>query len=656
MVAATGLSDDSRKWMHTNRGEGFIGAAMRRTGKSRDEVFMTINGGPKRGTWANIYLAFDIANWMCPDFGIMVYDIVLRVMHGDLSLTKQIVEQHDKLNDTKTNLGIVAPGAVHQEYEAVVTSMETKTMSPAQVDAQVDLNNQVASYNRHLERAIDCTTPLTLKEVYCPERDKNFNLVINKAAVTGANVERALAALYPMEFNMDTTSTMYDLVEQMWYKIAWFQDDAEKTTAAAREQKSNPEQEEIIDKQRNAIKNLRVHIENLTVMHKLRPWIESLMKPKPKSRKQRSAYDSHNEPTEDENTDLGAICDLLNEVFHGTRIDQQTINHLNWHMTSKLGHEYKSHIDFRNLVAVVTDMTDIFRADLTNTDYIPKVNRTFGNIFADMDEQMQFDQSPMYYHSLLADVESFEKDTSSSSYDMQSSYGDSSFGDVNFGEVKSSYGETDSRASTGRACDASSVIDPSDPYASVSIHIGAKKKSSAPSRSRVVKKACDLSDELRASLASVFNDRANATPLVMMKSRDPQTLNIYFGQEGYAFRIAPRIISSVPRIVLVVTLGEILEAPAFHLRPGGQITLMESLTSQKALMKLASANLPVSKTIEQEIFILTRDYAPAPGTILIDMIRIIVTAIGATNITSVTYPQDPLGRTWSVGVPESFAR
>ena len=634
MVAATGLVDDTRNWIQNKRGLRVMKAVMRLTGKTKDELFMSIRTGPKKGTWANIYIAFDIANWICEDFGVMVYDTVMRVMRGDLSLVDDVISQHDSLNKSMTNLVSVAPAIADQVRQTTVTTVEIATAAPEQVAAQADLNNQVAAFNHKALRAIDYSEKMSPSIIY--KRDpETYQLTINRGAVDKTNLERALAAIYPGEFDNDTAGTVYDLMEQMWYKIAYLQDNITAMTTATVEQKTNPDQEETITNQKNAIVNLRAHIDNLNVMHKLKPWIDSLMKPKPKARKLRTEYGDYHEPEED-GTDLGAICDLLNDVFHAKHIEQSTINHINWHMTSKIGHEYKTHVDLKHLISVVTDMTDIFRADLSCIDFKSIVNRDFANIFADMDNEMQHDQSPMYYHSLLADVETFS--TESKSYDMQSSFGDSGFGDT-----MSNFSETNPRAP--------SIADPSDPYASVSIHVGARKKSSAPSRSRVVKKAHDISEELRASLTRVFEDRANATPLVVMKSRDPQSLNIYFGQEGYAFRITPRIISSVPRLILVVTLGEILEAPAFHLRPGGQITLMNTLISNKALAKLMSAKLANSRTIHDEIFMLTRDYVSSGKSILGEMVRTAVAAIGHVHVTSITYPQDQLGHSWGVTTP-----
>jgi hypothetical protein len=617
MIASTGLIDNVRDWIQNKRGSRMVNAVMRHTGKSKEELFQSIRSGPKKGTWANIYIAFDIANWICEDFGIMVYSIVMDVMSGRLDLIPKIADQHDRLHGTVSNIISIAPASADQVRQTTVVSAAVDTMSPEQLGAQYEINTKQSEFNHGLMRAIDYSKPVPKGELYCRDPESG-TLVLSKTSVNKTNVERALVTLYPEIFYGDNITTLHDLVEEMWFKIVYLENSLAR--AGPVQQTESQTHEDIIAEQKAMIRQLRIHIEHLTTIHRLKPLIDSLQRPRPK--RGSSGYEDRDEPN------IGVIYDLLNDVFSGARIRQNTIDTLNWQMTSKLGCEFKTHVDFRNLVAVVSDMTDIFRADLTTREFNPVVPREFGNLYHLLDQETQSSWSPMYYHSILADVARIDDDH----YD-------------------DAYSESEStHASSCDTTDKSIASDPSDPYAMVSLHIPKSKKSSV-SRSRVVKRAIDLGPELRSAILKVMEDRANSIQPVVMKSRDDQVLNLYYGQDGYAFRLIPVCVHGVPKVTLAVSLGDILEAGAFHLRPAGQITLTAGTTSVMALTKLSKSGIPMSVNIGVAIFAITRDYISAGKSPIVHMIKSIVTCIGAKFITSVAYPTDPLGQSWNIVAP-----
>ncbi len=622
MIASTGITNKPVKhWYENASSKAYIAAVMQQTNKPYEKVYLATKGGTlKQGTWANIYVAIEIARWIDPYFSVMVNDIFLRVITGDLTLIGDVLTIHDTRNKTKTNALSTAPGDDTQTRQLTVTSIEVDTMTAEQIDAQVKINASQAAFNHKLMRAIDYSRPVTRGELMHRDRETGI-LVINKSAVNKTNVERALVTLYPEMFYGDNITTMHDLIEELWFKIVTLENTIAKFSSAEETKQAEGGSQQVTE-QRTIIKQLRVHIEHLTTIHRLKPLIDSLAKP-------RSKTSDQNEPN------IGVIHDLLLDVFSGGKISQDVINSLNWQMTSKLGCEFKTHVDLRNLVSVVSDMADIFRADLTTREFNPIVPKEFGNLYNQQDISMQSEWSPVYYHSVLADVDMPAQDYS---FDDQ-------------------YSESDAVSVAGSSSVASCSTDSSigdDAYSAVSIHVAKPKRSNAPSRARVVKRAHELGDDLRASILKVLEDRVNITQPVVMKSRDEQVLNLYYGQEGYAFKIVPRVIGTIPRVILAVSLGDILDAGAFHIRPAGQITLSPGVISQKILSVLAAANIIGGHPMGSAIFTLTRDYTTSGKSPLVALIRTIITSIGAQFVTTITYPSDPLGQSWNIVTPREL--
>lgn len=68
------------------------------------KLMIIIKGGSpkKQGTWVHKRIALDLARWISPEIACFIYDIVERFASGDLSMAKEVLENHDRLNDSNT--------------------------------------------------------------------------------------------------------------------------------------------------------------------------------------------------------------------------------------------------------------------------------------------------------------------------------------------------------------------------------------------------------------------------------------------------------------------------------------------------------------------------------------------------------------------------
>ncbi len=58
----------------------------------------------KQGTWVHPRVALYLAQWISPSFAVQVVDWLYRFMHGDLSLVKEVIDRHDKINGTQSRV------------------------------------------------------------------------------------------------------------------------------------------------------------------------------------------------------------------------------------------------------------------------------------------------------------------------------------------------------------------------------------------------------------------------------------------------------------------------------------------------------------------------------------------------------------------------
>ncbi len=69
---------------------------------------ITKGANDNRGTWVHPKIAIHLAMWVSPTFSVKVIDWVYRFMQGDISLVKEIVDRHDAINDTKSEVLITS--------------------------------------------------------------------------------------------------------------------------------------------------------------------------------------------------------------------------------------------------------------------------------------------------------------------------------------------------------------------------------------------------------------------------------------------------------------------------------------------------------------------------------------------------------------------
>ena len=496
-------------------------------------------------------------------------------------------------------------------------------------------------------------------------------------------------------FQDDKTPSLHSLVESMWRQIADLQNvinkglpdsqihkrlcdiEAKKARMHIVEDLSRPAEtilreelkelekqddarDDLVEEYKRTIFSLNAHIVQLTAAHNLAPLIEQLIKPKAKKSRakavndepERGGYPSYMNYANPNNSDNSENLRPLHDLLAGM-LDAPTpssINELNWWMTSRIGVNFDEHIGFRNAIKVIRDIYNILTADLSAGEFNPRVQPNFGYIFQADDARDIEDQSPAYYHELAAvNIKlNFQSDRNhNSEFDFDGS------------------GSNDTKSESSDFTTTSSLpgnIDTCDPYATVAYHLGTsvrsevtglklKSKSSKVGRGQIVDRVGDLSQPLRLAVTRALEDFTSTVGPNVARPADVHALNIYIGQEGYALRITPKITSGIARLCVFFAIGNIIDAGAWHMRPGGQITLIKPLTGENALVKLLRGGIPGSRSVSPAMFMLTRDFVPSDKPILGEMIHAIVTTIGHAHVASITHPRDQLGHSWCIATP-----
>jgi hypothetical protein len=109
MLEKTGKSKLFKSWYTNVSSKEQIQTVSRKTGIKESELVITIMKGPNenRGTWVHPRVAVYIALWADTDFGFDMTTLLFRVMSGDLSLIQDIVDVHDSVNDTVTDIIVI---------------------------------------------------------------------------------------------------------------------------------------------------------------------------------------------------------------------------------------------------------------------------------------------------------------------------------------------------------------------------------------------------------------------------------------------------------------------------------------------------------------------------------------------------------------------
>lgn len=622
LINASGVDTNIGQWTRTDSAQAYLDAVSKVIGKPRDGILITRRGGSDdKRTWGHTYVAVEIARWIDPYFSVMVNDIVLRVMSGDLSLIPQIADQHDKLNASVTNIISVAPGNANQVRQTTVMSTAFDAMTEDEASRQARINAQQEAFNCDVLRELDFSIPITKAMLY--ERDHISGRMLlakepdNRSPKT--SVECMLKALKPEAFKPNHITNIYDCIELMWFMIANYEN---SIAAAAESEERNTHGDmsqdslERVAELEHTIKSLRSQIKDITDSSRLVPLINGILKTR----------------TSHSDLDLNAIASSINAVINGDYVDPNAVMAVNWHLTYSLGQDIKSHRDFRNLVAVINDIADILRADIGSDEYKDAIPKSFGDIFAPADQRSINAQTPSYWQALnLPEVNAFTC------------------------AIADPWGAYDSDQDSKK--DSAQEPNPENSYAMLTPLVASKKRA-VPTRAAVVKKAESMPDELRAALLKNIEDRANSVPINFVNTIDEYMLHLYIGQLGWAGNIVPKRYAAAPSLVLMVSMREILDAGAWHFRPAGQITLCHPMVAGKAITKLSATtdrdHKPIVQPVNQGAVSMTKGYDSsrgAPWSMIKIMVAIVVEALGKTSVSTILYPDDEFGTVWRLVTP-----
>ena len=94
-----------KKWndyYRTNPTKLFIRKLSSDAGIPASELITSIKGNSKAdaGTWIHPRIAINLAQWISPEFAVKVTEWVQKFIEGDVSIVKDVIERHDKINNS----------------------------------------------------------------------------------------------------------------------------------------------------------------------------------------------------------------------------------------------------------------------------------------------------------------------------------------------------------------------------------------------------------------------------------------------------------------------------------------------------------------------------------------------------------------------------
>ena len=118
----------------------------------------------EQGTYVHPRVAIHLAQWISPKFSVQVTDWVLRFMKGDLSLVADIVNQHDLVNNTKSEVFI------DTKSKALELQLQETKLEVINLRKQVELIPKLENSIKQL-----CDEKIRLKSLTCKYCNKTYS-------------------------------------------------------------------------------------------------------------------------------------------------------------------------------------------------------------------------------------------------------------------------------------------------------------------------------------------------------------------------------------------------------------------------------------------------------------------------------------------------
>ncbi len=104
---------------------------------------ITKGANENRGTWVHPKIAIHLAMWISPTFSVKVIDWVHRFLNGDITLVKDIVDRHDAVNNTTSEVLITSLNNKLDEYKSNIQILESsnKNLESTNKNLEIVANN-----------------------------------------------------------------------------------------------------------------------------------------------------------------------------------------------------------------------------------------------------------------------------------------------------------------------------------------------------------------------------------------------------------------------------------------------------------------------------------------------------------------------------------
>jgi hypothetical protein len=537
---------------------------------TEDDILVIKKGGDSRleqGTWAHPRLAIIIAQWISPVFAVHVSGLIERMMRGDLSLVNEVVERHDAINKTATNIISAAPAGPDQVRQTIIQSISVEDLKDNTTFWA--LNHKLEQINKMIASKPDLSNPRAHR-VWVRE---DGVLTINSDFLDD-HPERVLSLWNPDMYSADRVNdaTPDDIIRWMAREIIEYKEAFDDPARAAAGQSTDAKE---VDQLKKTVVQLTDRISRIVAAQKMLTALEAInpamqlkkVEMSLNAIKLRAGRGDGSEVYQKLMSAIDAIqhnCAALAHVGSSIKAlltnaapSYSDVEMTNMFLMSMIGPAASA--DMRNFTAVITDIANIFRADLSPLD----LSNQSHSILAD-EEEKATGLRASYYTALERPIDGPMTDED---FRAQFDMADSNDG-------------LDGMPDTTPSLDSYSIVSSASKL----------KKGSELTRRGVVQVAASLNDANRLAIIRYFAEHTNLGPTVH-DPVDQHVLNIWIGQDGWATKVIPESKSSVLKMRVAITYGDIYDAIAYHLRPGGRIILDNALTGEAALQQIKAMRL-----------------------------------------------------------------